>query len=68
MVKQRGKRGESKRVGKDERLKLLEDDGAPLYQRVKDTIIDRILSGAWKEGARVPSENAHSPASWASAA
>ena len=58
MVKQRHKRGESNRVAKDERLKLLDDDGAPLYQRVKDTIIDRILSGAWKEGARVPSENA----------
>lgn len=31
---------------------------APLYQRVKDAIIARILSGRWQGGERLPSENA----------
>lgn len=30
----------------------------PLYQHIKDAIRSRIVSGAWTEGFRVPSENA----------
>jgi GntR family histidine utilization transcriptional repressor len=30
---------------------------APLYQQVKEAVIGQILSGAWREGTRVPSEN-----------
>ena len=32
-------------------------DGTPLYQQVKDVIVDRILAGDWAEGTRIPSEN-----------
>jgi len=32
-------------------------DAAPLYQRVKDAIIGRILRGGWPGGQRLPSEN-----------
>lgn len=37
----------------------LHDDGAPLplYQRLKDHILERIGSGEWSAGHRVPSEN-----------
>ncbi len=29
----------------------------PLYQQVKDALVERILSGDWAEGTRIPSEN-----------
>jgi GntR family histidine utilization transcriptional repressor len=35
----------------------LANDGAPLYQRVKDAIVGHLVSGRWAEGSRVPSEN-----------
>ncbi|MEM7168991.1 MAG: histidine utilization repressor [Pseudomonadota bacterium] len=30
---------------------------APLYQQVKDAVVERILDGQWPEGSKVPSEN-----------
>jgi GntR family histidine utilization transcriptional repressor len=32
-------------------------DAQPLYAKVKEHILDKIRSGAWEPGARVPSEN-----------
>ena len=34
------------------------EESAPLYQQVKDYVVEHILSGKWPEGHRVPSENA----------
>ena len=34
------------------------EESAPLYQQVKDYIVEHILSGKWPQGHRVPSENA----------
>lgn len=42
--------------GKDLTLELKNNE-LPLYQQVKEAVVSRILSGAWHEGRRVPSEN-----------
>ena len=33
-------------------------DDQPLYRQVKDYIVERLLTGDWPAGSRVPSENA----------
>jgi GntR family histidine utilization transcriptional repressor len=37
---------------------LPRDSTQPLYQQIKDSILERIRSGVWQPGARLPSENA----------
>lgn len=38
-------------------MDTLPDDAAPLYEKVKTLVLDKIRSGAWPSNSRLPSEN-----------